>query len=176
MVLICKSLSLLHPRMLCVKFGWNWSCGSEEQDFKNFFSIFLLFRNYLSFEKGVALHLNKLEFPLPKDALCQVWLKLAQRFWRRFLNFVNVFSLFCNIFLWKKDGILFIEQTWIPVIQRCFVPNLVEIGWMALEKKSKMWKVYRQTDGQTDIGRQVIRKAHLSFQFRWAENNTRIRS
>ena len=27
-----------------------------------------------------------------KDALCQVWLKLAQWFWRRrFFNFVNVF-------------------------------------------------------------------------------------
>ena len=34
-------------------------------------------------EKGVALHLNKLESPTPKDALCQVWLKLAQWFWRR---------------------------------------------------------------------------------------------
>ena len=26
----------------------------------------------------MALYLNKLEFPLPKDALCQVWLKLAR--------------------------------------------------------------------------------------------------
>ena len=42
-----------------------------------------------------------------------------------------------------------------------------------LEKKMKMWKVYRQTngrtDGRTDDGRQVIRKAHLSFQLRWAK-------
>ena len=46
-------------------------------------------------EKDVALHLNKLESTLPKDALCQVWLKLAQWFWRgRFLNFINVFTLF----------------------------------------------------------------------------------
>ena len=46
-------------------------------------------------KKGGALNLNKLEFPLPKDALCHVWLKLAKRFWgRKFLNFVNVFSLF----------------------------------------------------------------------------------
>ena len=28
----------------------------------------------------------------------------------------------------------------------------------------------RQTDGQTDAGRQVIRKAHLSFQLTWAKN------
>ena len=47
-------------------------------------------------EQGVALYLNKLESPLPKDALCRVWLKLAQWFLRRFPNFVNVFSLFHN--------------------------------------------------------------------------------
>ena len=39
-------------------------------------------------EKGVSLHLNKLEFRSPMNALCQVWLKLAQWFWRtRALNF-----------------------------------------------------------------------------------------
>ena len=41
------------------------------------------------FEKLLVLHLKKLEFPSPKDALCQVWLKLAQCFWRTgFFNFV----------------------------------------------------------------------------------------
>ena len=33
--------------------------------------------NFLPLEKGVALHLNKLESPSTKYALCQVWLKLA---------------------------------------------------------------------------------------------------
>ena len=47
------------------------------------------------YKNVLVLHLNKLESPSPKDALCQVWLKLTQWFWgRRFLNFVNVFSLF----------------------------------------------------------------------------------
>ena len=42
----------------------------------------------------MVLHLNQLQSPSPKDALCQVWLKLAKRFWRRnFFNFVNEFSL-----------------------------------------------------------------------------------
>ena len=45
--------------------------------------------------KGWGPSLNKLKSPSPKDALCQVWLKLAQWFLRRrFLNFVNVFLLF----------------------------------------------------------------------------------
>ena len=107
----------LHPRMLCSKFGWDWLSGSGEKDFFNFVNAFSLFRNYLPLEKGGTLHLNKLESPLPKDALCQFWLKLAQWFWR---------------------------------------------------EKMKMWKVYRQTDaetdGQTDDGRKVIWKAHLSYQ------------
>ena len=32
-----------------------------------------------------------------------------------------------------------------------------------------------QTDGQTDDGRQVIRKAHLNFQLRWAKNDLFIK-
>ena len=37
----------------------------------------LLIRNYLPLENGGNLHLNKLESPSPRDALCQVWLKLV---------------------------------------------------------------------------------------------------
>ena len=63
-----------------------------------FGDVFLLFHNYLPLGKGEALVSNKCKFPSSKDALCQVRLKLAQWFWRRrFLNFVNVFSLFVTI-------------------------------------------------------------------------------
>ena len=61
----------------------NWLSGSGEEDFFNFVNVFSLFRNYLPLKKGGAHHLNKLESPSPKDALCHVWLKLAQWFWRR---------------------------------------------------------------------------------------------
>ena len=78
---------------------------------------------------------------------------------------------------WKKTFLTLLEfigssfeETWIPFTQGCLVPSLVEIGPLVLEKKMKMWEVYRQTDGQTDDGWQVIRKAHLSFQLRWAKN------
>ena len=54
----------------------------------------LLFSNYLPFGKDMALHLNKLESPLSRDALCQVWLKMAQCFYRgRFLK-VFIYSYF----------------------------------------------------------------------------------
>ena len=72
---------------------------------------FSLFRNYLPFEKDGALHLNKLDSPAPKDALCKVWLILAKWFRRRrFLNFVNVFSLFLNDLLLEKDGALHLNK------------------------------------------------------------------
>ena len=78
--------------MLCAMFGQNWTSGFGEEDFLILSMYFSLFPNYLPLEKRGALHLNKLESPSLKDALCQVWLKLAQWFWRRrFFNFVNVF-------------------------------------------------------------------------------------
>ena len=51
--------------------------------FLKFVNVFSQFLYYLPLEKEGALHLNKLESPLPKNALCQVELKLAQCFWRR---------------------------------------------------------------------------------------------
>jgi hypothetical protein len=60
--------------------------------------------------------LERIWIPSPKNDLCQVWLKLAQWFWRR-------------------------------------------------SPKCKSL----QTDRQTDTGQRAIRKAHLSFQLRWAK-------
>ena len=56
-------------------------------------------------------HLNKLESPSPNDALCQIWLKLAQRFWRRrSSNFVNVFLLFLNYLPLEEDRALHLNR------------------------------------------------------------------
>ena len=57
---------------------WFW-----RRRFLNFVNVLSLFRNYLPLEKGGTFHLHKLESPSPRDALYQVWLKLAQWFWRR---------------------------------------------------------------------------------------------
>ena len=78
MRIIIKLESPLPKDALC-QFSWNWPSGFGEEDFK-----FLLFRNYLLLIKGGALHLNQLEISLPKDTLCQVWLKLAKWFWSRY--------------------------------------------------------------------------------------------
>ena len=68
-----------------------------EKIFFTFVSVFSLFRNYLPFDKGGALHLNKLESPSPKDALCQVGMKLALWFWRR--RFFLISSMYFHYFV-----------------------------------------------------------------------------
>ena len=116
--------------------------------------LFWVFHNYLHLEKGMAPHLNKFESSSPKDALCQVWLKLAQLFWRRrFLIFVNVFLLFCNYIPLKKDVVLHLNKQESPspkdaLIQVC----MVESGLMVLKRKMKMWKV---DNNDEDNGRQT---------------------
>jgi hypothetical protein len=50
----------------------------------------LHFYDYLPFEEELALYLNNLESPLPKDDLYQVQLKLACWFWRRIKIFFNI--------------------------------------------------------------------------------------
>ena len=82
----------------------------------------------------------------PKNVLCQISLKLEQWFWgRRFLYFVNVFSLFRNYPPLDKGVFLHLN---IPFTQGCLVPSLVEIGLLVLEKM-KMWKfIDRQTDNR----------------------------
>ena len=79
-----------------------------------------------SFEKRNQNH----ESPLPKYALCQDCLKLAQWFWRRgfFFKFRQcIFAISKLSPLGKGWGPSF-EQTWIPFTPGCFVPILVEIG------------------------------------------------
>ena len=83
-------------------------------------------------------------------ALGHVWLLVAQWFWRRFLNFNDEFLQFCLLSpLEKGRGSSFV-QTWISSTQGCFVPSLVEIGWVVVKEKMKMWKIYKQTDRRTD--------------------------
>ena len=82
MAFICTILHSLYLKMICTNFGWNWPVISEE-DFKFFLENFYFFCYYLPLGKGIVLHLYNSESPLPKDDLCQLWLKLAQRFWRR---------------------------------------------------------------------------------------------
>ena len=90
----CTNLKFCHLRMICTKFKWNWPSASWEEDFKKYFDIFLHFRYYLPLEMADRHHLYNFKFPSPKDAFCQVWLKLAQWFLRR--RFLKHFGIFLH--------------------------------------------------------------------------------
>ena len=80
--------------------------------------------------------MNKLESPSPKDALCQVWLKLAQWFWRRrLLIFINVFSLFRNYLPLEKGGALLLKKLESPSPKDALCQDLLKFGSVVLEKK-----------------------------------------
>jgi hypothetical protein len=62
-------------------------------------------------EKGYPLRLNKLKFSTPQDDLCQVWLKLAQWFWkRRFSNEPTPFLHFCDYLPFEEDLALYLNK------------------------------------------------------------------
>ena len=62
------------------------------------------------------------------------------------------------------------EQMWIPFTQGCFVHSLVEIGSVVLEKRMKMWNVYRRTSDD-----RRSEKDHLSFQPRWTKKHLQVK-
>ena len=108
--------------------------GSAEEDFliSSMYFCFLVMISPL--KRAESFNYKNLESSSPKNALCEVWLKLAQWFRRRrFLKFCQEFLLFGNHLLdpsshlGKGWGASF-EQTWIPFTQGCFVPILVEIS------------------------------------------------
>ena len=118
-----------HSRMLCAKFGRNWPCRSWEEDFKfRQCILFLLFHYYLPLEKSVALHtwiLVSLN-PLHPRMLDWNWLSVS---WEDFKISSMYLCYFVIISLEKGRDPSF-ELNWILFTQGCFVPFLVEIGFL----------------------------------------------
>ena len=104
-----KSLSLIW-KLNCWLFMKNWIPFTQRYIAPSLAEIGLvvlqktIFRFNPPLENGVALHLNKLESSSPKNALCQVWLKLARWLWRIFLNFDDKYSLFWYYLPLEKGG------------------------------------------------------------------------
>jgi hypothetical protein len=86
---IWTNLNSFHPRIICTKFDWFWPTGPGEEDFSNLTLSLLsplgerLFRYYLPLERDYSLSLKIPKSSLSKDDVCQVWLKLAQWFWKQ---------------------------------------------------------------------------------------------
>jgi hypothetical protein len=71
-----------------------------------------LFNHYDDVE--IPLNVNNLEFPLPKDDVYQVSLKLACWFWRRFSKNFNVFLLFRSYLLLEMGVALHMNNSEFP--------------------------------------------------------------
>ena len=97
--------------------------------------------------------MKKLASSSTKDALCLVWLKLAQWLWcRRFLNFVNVFSLFLKYPPLEKDGALLLNKLEPPSSKDALCQVWLKLAqWFWKEdENAKSLQTDVQTDGQTD--------------------------
>jgi hypothetical protein len=90
------------------------ACWFWRRRFLKIFSVFLLFCYYLPLVRGNPLYLNKLGIIPLRDDLCQVWLKLAQWFWRRFLNDPTPFLHFCDYLPYKEDLYLYLNKLELP--------------------------------------------------------------
>ena len=118
---------------------------------------FFYFVIHLSLEKGRTLRWNKLQSPLPKDALLQIWLKLA--LWRSLFLKKKSSMYFCYFVIsssCKGRDPLFV-QTWITSTQECFLPSSVEIGPVALEKRKYVNVKFtdKRTEGRRTKGDQI---------------------
>jgi hypothetical protein len=64
--------------------------------------------------------MNNLKFPLPKDDLYQVSLKLASWFWKISLNDPILFLHFCNYLPFKEDLALYLNNLQFPLPKNDF--------------------------------------------------------
>ena len=126
---IWANLNLLHQRILCAKFGWNWHSCFWEEDFLIFVNVFSLFFNYLGWAKNI----DYAEF-------MRVWFTriLTGAVWG--LEDTE-YEIQTQIFTWPRlfwnhrhENHTWFEHTLIPFAQGCFVPSLVEIGPVVLDK------------------------------------------
>ena len=103
----------------------------------------------------------------------QGWLKLVQWFWRRirrFLNFINICSIFRNISTWKRVW-PFMCTNLNPHHPRMLYAKFgLKFAHWLLRRRCKCETLMTTTTAMTmDNGQIVIRKANLSLRFRWAK-------
>ena len=103
-----------------------------------------------SFGKERGPHLNKLKSLSPRDCLCQVWLKLARWFWRRwFLKVCHCIFAISLLSLLVKGMTLHLNKLKSPLFKDalCYI-------WLKLAQW--LWKCEKLTDGRRTTGDQKI--------------------
>ena len=121
-----KDLNPFNVRMIC----WNLL------RFKELLNVIKLFRRYLFLEKDMILHFKETWIPFTKE----VWLKLAQWFRRRFLNFHMYFHYFTFMRM-----TLHLDKLKPPSPKDDLCHVCLKFDQWFWRKRWK-WEVYRQTD------------------------------
>ena len=129
---------------------------------------------YLALEKGMTLHLNKLESSSPRDALCQSFVQSLVEINPVVLE-KKIVKICQFIFKIPQLSISPLGRMWLFIWTNlnALHPGTLcaKFGWNwpsgsgEEDENVKSLQTYRRMDGQ-----QVIRKAHLSFQLMWAKN------
>jgi hypothetical protein len=156
--MVCTNLNLHYIRKLSSKYELFWLSGSLNDP-----TPFLHFCDYLPFEKDLALDLYNFEFPLPKDDLYQVLLKLACWFWRRrFLKIFSEFLLFRYYLPLGKRGVLHLYNSESPLPKDDSCQH-----WLKLAPRfwRRSWKCKSLTDRHQTDGQKGDQKSSL----RWAK-------
>jgi hypothetical protein len=132
-----------------------------EKIFLNDPTQFLHFCDYLSFDEDLALDLYNFRFPLPKNGLYQVWLKLAFSFWRRGSYKIVIEYLLFRYYIPLGKGVVLhfynfeshfpkddLWQLWLKLVQRLW---------------RRSWKCKSLTDRRTTDNRRSEKlKAQVS--------------
>ena len=103
---ISKNLNPLHPGILCAKFGWNWLSGSGEEDFlisSMYFHHFIIISPWKEVGPFIWTNFNTHHPVMLCAQFGWNWLRFLRR---RFLYFLNVFSLLRNYLPLEKGGAL----------------------------------------------------------------------
>jgi hypothetical protein len=87
----------------------------EKKILKTFQCIFTILQLSPLREGLSPLFEQKFQSPSPKDDLCQIWLKLAQWFWRRFLNDPTPFLHLCDYLPFEVDLALYLNKLEFPL-------------------------------------------------------------
>lgn len=112
------------------------------------------FRQYI-FDLSLSSPLGKgqdslnLEYLSFKDAECQFWLILSQRFWKRRFVFLISSLHFCYSLIISTWTNLYLHCSWM-----LFLPYLFEIGSMVIEEKTKIWKAHNNDEKNNNDYRQ----------------------
>ena len=122
---VCTNLNPFYSRMLYAKFGWNWLSGSGEEDT----NVKRLWQQQWQFFIRKAHFSIRLRWSTKKPIGHIPHLKMEIF---KFLQCIFAISILSCL---GKECDPSSEQNWISFPQVCFVPSLVEIGPVVLERK-----------------------------------------